>query len=84
MLIFEVIVKLFLRHHGRIMVGTLVDLGRGSLKNTSIDILLQQKDRCEAGMTAPAHALYLVWTELLGGENTEILSKNLDTMHDVR
>jgi tRNA pseudouridine38-40 synthase len=69
-LIFEVIGKGFLRHQVRIMVGTLVDLGRGSLKNTSISMLLQQKDRRGAGMTAPAHGLYLVWTSLLVGENT--------------
>ena len=39
------------------MVGTLVDIGRDVLKETSIEDLLLQKDRTRAGMTAPAHGL---------------------------
>ena len=52
------------------MVGTLIDIGRGVLKETSIVDLLREKDRTCAGMTAPAHGLYLVWTSLQTDENT--------------
>lgn len=68
-IIFEVIGKGFLRHQVRIMVGTLIDLGRGVRSDTSIASLLQKKDRRNAGMTAPAHGLYLVWTTLKNEEN---------------
>ena len=68
-IIFEVVGKGFLRHQVRIMVGTLIDIGRGVLTNTSIRSLLLQKDRTRAGMTAPAHGLYLVWTSLQTDEN---------------
>ena len=68
-IIFEVIGKGFLRHQVRIMVGTLIDLGRGNVKDTSVSALLQKKDRKRSGMTAPAHGLYLVWTSLRTDEN---------------
>ena len=68
-IIFEVIGKGFLRHQVRIMVGTLIDLGRGVVKGTSVAALLHKKDRRSAGMTAPAHGLYLVWTSLHDEEN---------------
>ena len=61
---FEVIGKGFLRHQVRIMVGTLVDLARGSLKNTSMKQIRMNLDRRTAGITAPSHGLYLVWTLL--------------------
>ena len=61
---FEVIGKGFLRHQVRIMVGTVVDLARGSLKNTSMKKILEASDRRCAGITAPSHGLYLVWTVL--------------------
>jgi len=61
---FEVIGKGFLRHQVRIMVGTLVDLARGSLKNTSMKQIRMNLDRRTAGITAPSHGLYLVWTVL--------------------
>ncbi len=69
-IIFEVTGKGFLRHQVRIMVGTLVDIGRGVLKETSVVDLLNEKDRTLAGMTTPAHGLYLVWTSLQTDENT--------------
>ena len=69
-IVFEVIGKGFLRHQVRIMVGTLVDIGRGVLKETSVVDLLRKKDRRCAGMTAPPHGLYLVWTSLQTDENT--------------
>ena len=44
----------------RNLVGTLVDVGRGSLAPTDIPRILASRDRAQAGPTAPASGLYLV------------------------
>lgn len=49
----------FLRHMVRNMVGTLVDVGKGVLTPEMFAEILASKDRRRAGMTAPAHGLYL-------------------------
>jgi len=53
----------FLMHQVRIMVGTLVDVGRGRLAPMRVAEILAAKDRCAAGATAPAMGLYLekIW-----------------------
>ena len=50
----------FLYNMVRVIVGTLVDIGRGRLKPGSMKRILQARDRKLAGMTAPAEGLYLV------------------------
>jgi len=50
----------FLRHMVRNLVGTLVDVGKGRLSPEDFRVVLTGKDRRKAGMTAPAHGLYLV------------------------
>jgi tRNA pseudouridine38-40 synthase len=50
----------FLHNMVRIMVGTLVDIGRGRLQSDSIARILAAKDRKAAGQTAPALGLCLV------------------------
>jgi len=50
--------KSFLHSQVRIMVGTLVDIGKGKITK-SIDEIIKNKDRSKAGMTAPACGLYL-------------------------
>ncbi len=50
----------FLRHMVRNLVGTLVDAGKGKLSPRQLQEILEGKDRSKAGMTAPAHGLYLV------------------------
>ena len=50
----------FLRHMVRNMVGTLVDVGKGTLGSNDFAEIIASRDRCRAGMTAPAHGLYLV------------------------
>ena len=57
----------FLRHQVRIMVGTLVDVGRGRIEPTRLAEILGEQDRSAAGRTAPAHGLTLVNVELLSG-----------------
>lgn len=56
----------FLHNMVRIIVGTLVDVGRGRLAPDVVDRALQAKDRKLLGMTAPARGLCLEWTELEG------------------
>lgn len=49
----------FLYNMVRIMVGTLIDIGQGKLEPSDIPILLKNKDRKIAGVTAPPQGLYL-------------------------
>lgn len=49
----------FLYNMVRIIVGTLLDVGRGKLKPTSIPTILEGRDRNLSGKTAPAHGLFL-------------------------
>ena len=55
---FNVCAKSFLHSQVRIMVGTLVDIAKGNINKTIIDII-NSKNREIAGQTAPAHGLYL-------------------------
>lgn len=50
----------FLYNMVRIMVGTLLDIARGSLAADSIPEIIASKDRKRAGMTAPASGLMLM------------------------
>ncbi len=50
----------FLKNMVRVMVGTLVDIGKGRFTPLDIDRLLQGGDRKEAGCTAPASGLCLI------------------------
>lgn len=49
----------FLYNMVRIMVGTLVDVGRGQIKPKDITEIIKNKDRSFTKHTAPAHGLYL-------------------------
>jgi tRNA pseudouridine38-40 synthase len=50
----------FLKHMVRNLVGTLVEVGKGRFTPGDFLGILAGKDRRQAGMTAPAHGLYLV------------------------
>ena len=50
----------FLYKMVRTMVGTLVEVGNGKRSPESVEELLKARDRSLAGVTAPAHGLYLV------------------------
>jgi tRNA pseudouridine38-40 synthase len=54
----------FMHNMVRIMVGTLVDIGRGKLDDTCITRAFETKKRDALGMTAPAHGLTLEHVEL--------------------
>lgn len=53
----------FLYNMVRIIVGTLLDFGRGRYKPDKMKEILQARDRSAAGPTAPAHGLTLVKIE---------------------
>jgi tRNA pseudouridine38-40 synthase len=56
----EIEASAFLRGMARIIVGTLVEIGRGRADAGSIPGVLAARDRSAAGPTAPAHGLFLV------------------------
>ena len=49
----------------RIIVGTLLEVGRGSIQPEMVKEILEKKDRKFAGPTAPANGLILVNIEYL-------------------
>lgn len=59
-IILEVYGNAFLRHMIRIMVGTLVELGRGKITLEDLPKILEAKDRTVACMTAPPQGLFLI------------------------
>ena len=60
LLIFRIAGSGFLHHMVRNIVGTLVEIGRGSLAAADLTRILDARDRTAAGPTAPARGLYLV------------------------
>jgi tRNA pseudouridine38-40 synthase len=58
----------FLHHMVRNIVGTLAEVGRGSLQAEEMRRILAAKDRAAAGPTAPAQGLFLVEVEYGAGE----------------
>ncbi|MCE5243046.1 MAG: tRNA pseudouridine(38-40) synthase TruA [Syntrophobacteraceae bacterium] len=50
----------FLRHMVRNLVGTLAEVGKGKMTPRDFSCVLAGRDRRLAGMTAPAHGLYLL------------------------
>jgi tRNA pseudouridine38-40 synthase len=59
-LLFRVTGTGFLHHMVRNLVGTLVEIGRGTLQPVDISTILASQDRTAAGPTAPAQGLFLV------------------------
>jgi tRNA pseudouridine38-40 synthase len=49
----------FLRNMVRAVVGTLVDVGSGKITADDVSRILEQKDRCAAGVSMPGEALFL-------------------------
>lgn len=50
----------FLRNMVRAVVGTLLEVGRGKMTVDEFCRVIERKDRCSAGTSVPAHALFLV------------------------
>jgi len=63
LLLYRVTGSGFLHHMVRNLVGTLVEIGRGSLAPDDMPRILAGKDRTAAGPTAPPQGLFLVCVE---------------------
>jgi tRNA pseudouridine38-40 synthase len=61
---FEITGNRFLYHMVRIIVGTLIDVGRGRTNPSAVKTALASHDRNDLGMTAPAQGLFLSHVEL--------------------
>jgi tRNA pseudouridine38-40 synthase len=59
-LAFEIEATAFLKNMVRIVVGTLVDLGRGQLPGSAVARMLEAGDRSAGGVTAPPQGLTLL------------------------
>jgi tRNA pseudouridine38-40 synthase len=57
--IFTIRANRFLRNMVRAIVGTLFEVGRGKLSVEDFRKIIEQKDRCKAGSSAPGQALFL-------------------------
>jgi tRNA pseudouridine38-40 synthase len=60
-LVFEIEANRFLRHMVRILVGTLSEIGHGRQNPDYLADLLRGRPRSDAGPTAPAQGLCLLW-----------------------
>lgn len=60
MVIFTFEADHFLRHMVRMIVGTLLEAGKGKLPAPAVEEILRGEDNRKAGPRAPAHGLYLV------------------------
>ncbi len=56
---FTITANRFLRNMVRAIVGTLVEVGRHKMTLQQFDAVVEGKDRCAAGESMPAHALFL-------------------------
>jgi tRNA pseudouridine38-40 synthase len=59
-IIFTIKADRFLRNMVRSIVGTMVDIGTGKTDIAGLEEILNAKDRCRAGKSAPAKGLFLV------------------------
>ncbi len=59
MLIFHITADRFLRNMVRAIVGTLIDVGTEKINLEDFKQIIESKDRCNAGTSAPAQGLFL-------------------------
>lgn len=62
-LVFTIKADRFLRNMVRAIVGTLLEVGVGKIYPDDVKQIIAKKDRCKAGTSVPAHALFLVEVE---------------------
>lgn len=74
--VFTIQANRFLRNMVRAITGTLIEVGKGKLSYEGFREVIEKKDRCAAGSSMPAHALYLTGIEydkaLFLSDNSEI------------
>jgi tRNA pseudouridine38-40 synthase len=59
-IVFDIVANRFLHNMVRIIVGTMVMVGRGKLTPADVADILEKRDRKLAGFTVPAHGLCLM------------------------
>ena len=59
LLVFTITANRFLRNMVRAIVGTLLAVGKGKSSVVDFEQIMEQKDRCKAGTSVPACALFL-------------------------
>jgi tRNA pseudouridine38-40 synthase len=59
-LVFTIKADRFLRNMVRAIVGTMIETGTGKMTLPEFENIIQAKDRCSAGKSAPAKGLFLV------------------------
>ena len=59
LLVFHIKADRFLRNMVRAIMGTLLEVGKGRMSLDQFRAVVEQKDRCSAGESVPAHALFL-------------------------
>lgn len=57
--VFKITANRFLRNMVRAIVGTLLEVGRDKISVEEFKTIVHNKNRSDAGMSAPGHALYL-------------------------
>lgn len=62
-LVFTITANRFLRNMVRAVVGTLLDVGLERIQPDDVLRIIETRNRCEAGFSAPAHGLYLARIE---------------------
>ncbi len=67
LLVFRITADRFLRNMVRAIVGTLIDIGRGRYDAEAIRKIIEAKDRSLAGLSVPAHGLFLSRVEYPDG-----------------
>jgi tRNA pseudouridine38-40 synthase len=68
-LVFTITADRFLRNMVRAIVGTMINIGQGKIEPEQLRIIIESKNRSQAGFSAPAHGLYL--TQILYPYSTE-------------
>ena len=58
-IVFSITANRFLRNMVRAIVGTMVDLGAGKISIDDFKTIIEHKDRCKAGKSAPPQGLFL-------------------------
>jgi len=81
-LFFEIVANGFLRHMIRIIMGTLMDVGRGKLGAGDIKVILEARDRNRASKTLSPHALCLLEVGYMAssGKNASSSEERLDSL----
>lgn len=69
LLVFEITADRFLRNMVRAIVGTMLEIGRAKMSIEEFCQVIEQRDRSLAGVSVPAHALFLEKITYSGSDN---------------